>query len=400
MVGYADGLDVPELWARGRGVWKANLDYVSGCDLVLIVFDDVVRLVGTVDGATFHDGRTAIEGAPDAGHPLIGSPDPLANRSRNPIAYGPLRTVPATPSPRTYDQVLAAAIDALTEATQLRYATGARTDGGRAVTERIDWAELVTLAVAGAAANAGGIEAALAARPGSWEAAHVRDMLVSTLGEDPAGLLRHRTAPLRIVLRPDEWLADLGYPELYDLSRQWLEEHGRVHEWRYRLTTDKTHGERGHWEPLDPAAPPFTEPEGEERGETWDWPATAGTIMTCPRSEDDEKALERLGHLEDAVQAMEDGGDAAAYAQALHDTVTSIVAQTYPGDHEIAVVIDHDETPGPWKHDTLSIDGRIAEAARLQTPLPWTGLTPGDYDGNLRDVEQQAGRLPHQRAAQ
>lgn len=34
----------------------------------------------------------------------------------------------------------------------------------------VDWAEFVTLAVAGAVANVGSVEKALQGRPGSWEA--------------------------------------------------------------------------------------------------------------------------------------------------------------------------------------------------------------------------------------
>jgi hypothetical protein len=48
----------------------------------------------------------------------------------------------------------------------------------------IDWAEFVTLALAGAAANIGGNEQILACRPGSWEAERVRQTLQSTVGVD------------------------------------------------------------------------------------------------------------------------------------------------------------------------------------------------------------------------
>ena len=86
--------------------------------------------------------------------------------------------------PSTYSAQLHAAIDILTEA---------------ALTSRpgADWPEFVTLALAGAAANAGGIEPALSGRPGSWEAAGVRHLLVSTVGEDEAQLWQHR-APVTL----------------------------------------------------------------------------------------------------------------------------------------------------------------------------------------------------------
>ena len=61
--------------------------------------------------------------------------------------------------------------------------------------EPADWAEFVTLALTGAAANVGSIEAALRGRPGSWEADGARSLLQSTAGERQAVL--HRTAPPR-----------------------------------------------------------------------------------------------------------------------------------------------------------------------------------------------------------
>jgi hypothetical protein len=48
----------------------------------------------------------------------------------------------------------------------------------------IDWAAFVTEALAGAAANIGSTTQILAGRPGSWEAARVREVLESTVGVD------------------------------------------------------------------------------------------------------------------------------------------------------------------------------------------------------------------------
>lgn len=101
-----------------------------------------------------------------------------------------------------------------TRAARLGRAIGA--PGGDERTEPIDFAEFVTLAVAGAAANIGGIDAVLAGRPGSWEADYVRNMLVSTVGEDAANLLEHRTEPLRVQVNIDEVLNDLDYWKLHD----------------------------------------------------------------------------------------------------------------------------------------------------------------------------------------
>jgi hypothetical protein len=82
--------------------------------------------------------------------------------------------------------------------------------------EPADWAEFVTLALAGAAANVGGISAVLAGRPGSWEAYGVRQLLASTVGEDGEFLHEHRTEPLVITVYVDEALYERGLWMAYD----------------------------------------------------------------------------------------------------------------------------------------------------------------------------------------
>lgn len=135
------------------------------------------------------------------------------------------------PEPRAYTDVLADAVAVLTEATRLTTQRVRRTsDGGwepdpAAPPDRIDWAAFVTEALAGATANAGGINNILAGRPGSWEAAHIRDTLVSTVGHDESDLMRHRTEPVDIVLKPEQILydlADLEHMGGYDDAEQEL----------------------------------------------------------------------------------------------------------------------------------------------------------------------------------
>ncbi|MBV0920234.1 helix-turn-helix transcriptional regulator [Mycobacteroides chelonae] len=117
---------------------------------------------------------------------------------------------------RPHDEVLADAIAVLTEATRLTNQLSRRTDTGhweadpdpRAAVP-IDWAAFVTLALAGAAANAGSIEEALAGRPGSWEAERIRQTLQSTVFDDK-DLLRHRTEPVVIELWVESILSSLG----------------------------------------------------------------------------------------------------------------------------------------------------------------------------------------------
>ncbi|MFF2773117.1 hypothetical protein ACFVUP_39070, partial [Streptomyces bacillaris] len=193
-IGYTPNVDPAELWERGRGLWRARLDKVAEAQLLLIASAGTVVLVGTVTGVTFHDGRVAITGTPDPNHPLIGHRDPLDNSSANPVAYGTIETVPtAQPAQRPFTDVLDDAIAILTEAGRRRRPRLHQTAGGKVEahpteTDPADWAEFVTLALAGAAANLGGIDAALAGRPGSWEASKVEDLLYATVGTDQADL--------------------------------------------------------------------------------------------------------------------------------------------------------------------------------------------------------------------
>lgn len=212
-IGFAHGLPTAELWERGRGVWRARLDKVSDAQLLLIASGGIVVMAGSISGVTFHDGRVAITGLPDPTHPLIGQRDPLDNSSANPVAYGRLETAPARhPSQRALSEVLNDAIATLTEAGRQRRPRLHQTPSGRlephpTESDPVDWAEFVTLALAGAAANLGGIERALAGRPGSWEAAKVEDLLYATVGTEPSDLWRHRTEPVRVVVDVDEILA-------------------------------------------------------------------------------------------------------------------------------------------------------------------------------------------------
>jgi hypothetical protein len=130
--------------------------------------------------------------------------------------------------------VLHDAIAALTEAAWLTNQPVRQTSSGnwepnpdpRAALP-IDWAEFVTRALAGAAANVGSTTKILSGRPGSWEAARVRETLESTVGPDDEHLLRHRTEPVTVELSVDNILLDLDadlYPEaFYELDQRQLD---------------------------------------------------------------------------------------------------------------------------------------------------------------------------------
>lgn len=219
-IGWAEGLDLHGLWERGRGVWKADLATIAEADLVVLVAENLVRLVGSIDGVTFHGDRVAIGGRPLVGHPLVGELDPIPNSSADPLAYGTVTTLSAAAfpaKPPSYSQLLATTIGLLTTAVRRRRPVLRQDDHGRWESdpdrsERGDWAQFLTVAMAGAAANNGGIEAALAtSRPGSWEADSVRQILHATVGHDEEGLWAYRTEPVEITLCVDELLTHVAH---------------------------------------------------------------------------------------------------------------------------------------------------------------------------------------------
>lgn len=74
-----------------------------------------------------------------------------------------------------------------------------------------DFSEGLTLALAAAAANAGGCDALTASRPGSWEADLVQQILTATVGSDDIDLWRHRTEPLTIAFGVHAYFDGVGY---------------------------------------------------------------------------------------------------------------------------------------------------------------------------------------------
>jgi hypothetical protein len=302
---------------------------------------------------------------------------------------------------RGWDELLADAIRVLTEAARLRRPVLQQNASGGwephpSQTEPADWAEFVTLAVAGAAANIGSVDKALEGRPGSWEADAVRGMLLSTVGEDPAELLRHRSEPIQVVLRPAEILSDLGYAALYDVSRRIIQAEQDRHVWRYRL------GEDEDWSPLDPGAPDWAGAFDDPAPDAGDLarPLSPGTIVTVPRSAADETAWDALADREAALEDLQYEDDPRAYGEALTAAVLAEAGQRYPGS-PVEITIDTDERI--WRDDSLywgaAPEEALIDAAVSTTPLPWSGIAPKDYPPgqSVADTERAAGRLPHLR---
>jgi hypothetical protein len=252
---------------------------------------------------------------------------------------------------RTYDEVLADAVRVFTEAAR-RVITLTDRDG-RARHEQADFAEFVAYALAGAAANIGGIEPILAGRPGSWEADHLRDLLCATAGYDEQFLLERRTKPMVVRVRVSAILDDLGIWTLYEQACDELERR----------------------EDVICAAAPYPKPISQEQH------AELGVI--------DE--LRAALH----AQRLRDWADYGAAFRANVLRAAGELFPTLPVPVEVIVELDRqddhgvdDEWDGPvW---------RLWEAARSSTPLPGSSIPLQDYPpgADIAQIERNASRDP------
>jgi len=250
----------------------------------------------------------------------------------------------ASTAARTYEQALGDAVQVMTEAARL---TRSRTDGDGRPTSPMDWAEFVTLALAGAAANIGGIEAVLAGRPGSWEADYVRNLLTSTVGHDGAQLLEHRTEPVVVDLYIDDIMADLRVWAAYDEANQQLIR-------RYDAI----------------GIPSVTAVPGDA-----DYEAAQAALPAA--TEGQERQADAIADLEERLEQLRER-DWAEYGQTLKANVEA-AAQRREGLRVPAVVtVDLDTFRSP--DEAEGTDWDIAEQLRTEaieaTPLPGDGRPP------------------------
>ena len=115
---------------------------------------------------------------------------------------------------QTYDQFLSNAVKAFTAAARLHWTL--RAPDGSVDSGPCDWAEFVGLALAGATANIGSLEAILAGRPKSWEADGVRNLLTATVGYDEQLLIEHRAEPVVVNIIVDDIMLNLEVWQAYD----------------------------------------------------------------------------------------------------------------------------------------------------------------------------------------
>lgn len=247
-----------------------------------------------------------------------------------------------------YRRLLAEAVRVLTSAARLSCTIQA----GDATHERLaDVAEFVSLTVAGAAANVGSIEQLLAGRPGSWEADHVRNLLVSTVGADEGYLLEHRTEPITVVVNVDDLMNDLGVWELYEEAEQELSRREDV---------------------------------------------VAHSSTTEVLSDDQEAMLDRLAALGARLEEQR-AQEWAAYGDAFRANVHGAVAELMP---TLAVPVEVIVNLG-WQNslgsgDSLGPDCLLWHWARDKTALPGSGICLEDYPvgAPVPQVERAAGRRP------
>lgn len=302
----------------------------------------------------------------------------------------------AVSSPRSYAEVLVDAIAALSEATRLtNYAVRQNPSGewepdpDRPVP--IDWAEFVCDALAGAAANAGGIEAALSGRPGSWEASTVREVLVAAVGEDgSAELWRHRTEPLHVVIDPERVLADIDSSWFADeraddeelIRRENAVRPSYVYSYPGHELDDRM---RAYYARLDytiiDGTPPLTTacPTAEEVEAALAAERKNPTELT-PDEQAEEDALDDLALLRDRL-AEERGEELAAYGAQLAAIVRDHLDTTLHGLTTPIIVTVADDTSTEAftaAPRTEVVDAAIAAAAAAVTDpaaSPGTPLT-------------------------
>ena len=246
-----------------------------------------------------------------------------------------------------YDQLLSNAVSALTAAARLTRIE--RWPDGTASSRSCDWAEFVTLALAGAVANIGSIETVLAGRPDSWEADAVRRLLTATVGYDEQQLLTHRTDPVAVSVNLDDMMVDLGAWQAYDDACDALQR-------RYD----------------DLGLPDVRRTSGSALD------VLAALATATPEQ---ESGCEEIADLEDRLEQQRHQ-DWVAYGAALATHIQAEVTQIEGLRVPVVVDVDVDPVPasgptGTWGSGVgESIPERLLNAAVAAIPLPGHGRTP------------------------
>lgn len=291
---------------------------------------------------------------------------------------------------------IADAIATLTAAARRSRTIGAGTPNEH--TEPVDFGEIACHVITAVAANLGGVEALLAGRPGSWEADHVRQIVLSTAGDVDDDLLRYRTEPVRVEVDVEGVFDDFGLTDLYERDVDELAtREADADEALFEAVA--TPDERARIEEIRAATaswPAIEDEDGPARAAALMQEAQAIVEAITERAEaaDDplaaalasaEAATAAAGDLWEQDQAAYREAYAAAIRQALTDRGLTI---------EVEVIEPSGELPA-W--DALTDE--LHEHARRTAPLPMTGEAPDWTEGLPADALRRAGLTYQARAA-
>lgn len=291
---------------------------------------------------------------------------------------------------------IADAIAALTAAARRQRTIGAGTPNEH--TEPVDFGEVACHVITSVAANLGGVDALLAGRPGSWEADHVRQIVLSTAGDDDAELLRYRTEPVRIDVDVEGVFDDFGLTDLYEEASEELAAREAAAD-EALFAAVATPEEKARIEEIRAAtANVFTIEDEAERARATALMHEAQAIVEAitERAEAaDDPLAAALASAEAAVAAADElwEQDHAAYREAY----TAAVRQALT-DRGLPIEVEVIE-PGEGLPVWDAFTDELHEHARKTAPLPMTGEAPDWTDGRPADALRRAGLTYQARAA-
>lgn len=294
---------------------------------------------------------------------------------------------------------MADAISALTTAARGRRTIGAGTPNE--YTERADFGAIACQVITAVAANIGGAGELLSGRPGSWEADLIRQIVLSTAGDDDRQLLTYRTDPLRLVVDVE---AEFGDMAVYDLYEEAVDElTRRVEEARDELTrTVATPAERARLAEIEAA---FAEwgiafEDDARRAQAFhlrdEWEAIFQSIDARAEQADDpiyaaliaaDQADRRLSDLweQDQQEYRE------AYARAVRSYL-KIHDMHFPAE---VVDVLSDDAAAALNEDqgyvVIELVDELHRHARKAAVLPMTGEAPDWTQGKPADALRRAG---------
>ncbi|MPZ67820.1 MAG: hypothetical protein GEU83_20820 [Pseudonocardiaceae bacterium] len=217
-----------------------------------------------------------------------------------------------------------------------------------------DGGEVISHLLATVAANLGGMHAITQARPGSWEASYVDQMLQSTVGYDGDYLLEYRTHPIEVVESIDLVLFGADLLDVYDESL---------------ILIDTVEGDA----------------------------CNAGDEAANQRFEEAERLLDELRAVDYATYRQQYERNIRAAADELVRT------RHLPADIPVRVrwvSWAQSEQTTRAREEWGTVEHQLYEQADAATPLPGFDTRIDWSKGKPVDQLHAAGRLPHQRIPQ